>query len=199
MGRYDLVVAVPGIDVVEHQIDFDGAGFASYEPFDILDPTAFDLADFNCDGTPDIVMASGAGGFLVLRSGRNIPVNQPFGTGCAGSNGIPSISASPATSPGSLTFGVTGARASSAAVLAVAGDFVEQELGPGCFLYMPPGNFTFSSTTDQMGARALAFNIPPGFEGTVVYFQWAIFDPQGGLLGVLSLSDAVKVKFGAVS
>ncbi len=127
---------------------------------------------------------------------------QAFGVGCAGSNGVPSLSANDGPSLGNAAFRVvlTDGRASSAAGLLLGLPARPLSLGGGCTLYFDllGPQLSFTAATNQRGDASFPFPIPGerGLLGLRLVGQGIVVDPAGAFLNALSVSSAVELVFG---
>jgi hypothetical protein len=122
----------------------------------------------------------------------NVPSVTAYGVGCAGSQGIPSLSASQLPFLGNFTFSLTvnGAAASAPAYffVALAPDLTGLNIGGGCSVWLDFNslialiNIGFSPLgpvgTNASGTAVLPLPVPndPGLSGGTLYFQAAIAD-----------------------
>jgi ELWxxDGT repeat protein len=120
-----------------------------------------------------------------------------YGEGCSGTIGqVPQIGA-PGGSPHiGQTFSISVAHAApnSLALLVYNVTGVAVPLGP-CTIYVAlPEIGSLLAVTDPVGYGSVGFAMPndPSLVGLDVFWQWAVIDPVGPLLGFLSLSDAMR-------
>jgi hypothetical protein len=123
-----------------------------------------------------------------------------YGAGCAGTAGIPTLSAVGLPRLGNALFAVrlAQARATSAAALAVSGGRAAINLPGGCtWLVASPPIFVFG-TTDTGGV--LVWQLPvanvPIWLGEQLYLQGLVSDPQGAFSGLLSLTAGLQLTLG---
>jgi ELWxxDGT repeat protein len=170
-----------------------GAGCPVNSPFTVIGQTAF------------LVLSNGVTGFELYKmstSALGASEIETFGTGCAGTAGIPAIGASGVPSIGNAAFGVTlsSARPSSACALVLALNRADLAIGFGCTVYpslVPP--ISVNMVTDALGQTTLNLPIPapPSNAGFNLYFQWVVADPSGAFgPGGVALSNGLRVQTG---
>jgi ELWxxDGT repeat protein len=125
---------------------------------------------------------------------------EPYGNGCAGSNGVPRIDARGVPAPGASDFAVEvhGALPYSGAVLLLSDAAAEIQVG-ACTLLVDPGFFLgFAAAIDGVGEGALPLPLPndPSLLGGQLFMQWLVADPSGQLLGLASMSNGLMVLIG---
>ena len=125
---------------------------------------------------------------------------ENFGIACLGSNGqTPTISVVGAPVLGNLTFAtkLDKARPSSLAMLCVGAGRTDFRLGTCKFYPSLPGPVVFT-TTDVLGGSTVTvpLGLDPVLLGESAYFQWVVADPNGGWIGVASLTDALRIVIG---
>jgi len=120
-----------------------------------------------------------------------------FGQGCPGtSHRVPRIG-----SLGTVGLGQTlVVTLENALPMSVAGLVYNATSHPvrlgGCTVYVSLADAgVLLAPTDATGRATLAIPVPndPALLGQTLYLQWLVVDPAGGLLGTLSLSDALRV------
>ncbi|MBI5851488.1 MAG: right-handed parallel beta-helix repeat-containing protein [Planctomycetes bacterium] len=166
-------------------------------------PRAALLADMDGDGYADLIVADASGQAVVIVDGRPTARVDVYGAGCPGtSDRIPVIAAvgAPAlpTQP-NLSFGIEcrDARPFSVAVLN-ASTAPAVALG-ACNLLLASIDVSWVQFTNGVGRAAVSIAVPsapPALAGAALYFQWAVIDPQGDLLGFIALSEGLKIRVG---
>ncbi|MCB1282268.1 MAG: FG-GAP repeat protein [Salinibacterium sp.] len=194
VSKFD-VVAASGSEAL-HLLEFDSGAFNAEVHCGAVDACLVRIADVTADNTPDEIVAN-ADGSVAIWASVNRPVSQPFGTGCSGSGGLtPTASAPDAFSLGSHTVSLDNARPLSAVVLGISTSTLTTSMG-GCEVYLGGPVLTFSLVSNGAGHAEFTYPIPAGFGGAELYFQWVIYDPAGAFMGLMSLSEAIKVKIGS--
>lgn len=147
------------------------------------------------DGTKGIEMWS-----ITLKD-LGAPLIDNIGQGCpgtgnqtprAGANGLPTL--------GNAGFAVTVAQGlpNSTAALLFSPAAINVGLGNGCFLYTAPPPVSVFSPTDVLGSAAIHVPIPatPYILGLELWWQWAVADPNGAYLNLVSISDGLHTVLG---
>jgi hypothetical protein len=160
------------------------------------------LADLDRDRDPDLVAVSPTLGSLLVYPGRRFAAVRAYGAGCFGlrsrAEGFPSLPVQP--NPG-FAVAVEGARPFSAALLVGSAGRLRPGQAPlpgGCGLLVDlAAPALIQRFTDGAGRAVQPIPIPaaPDLAGTVVWFQWGVFDPIGPV-GGLTLSDGLEVRVG---
>jgi len=198
-----VVVVNPGFATVEVLGPIASAPlpFAPYDSTVARTRYAADAAvgDVTEDGQPDLLVADGgADRVLVLRSERAHQFTT-FGTGCAGSAGIPAARWHSLPKIAAATFTLAAERgAANALTVAMLG--VTQLAAPlpgGCFLYVDPLIQLFT-VTDQDGFAAINLPLPAETRllGLDLVGQWFVVDAGGQILGLVSGSDGFRFVVG---
>ena len=130
--------------------------------------------------------------------GSSSPQTASYGAGCAGSAGVPELSAFGKPHVGELSFAldVTSARPSSAAVLLVAATPANLSLG-GCALLVPAGAVPVVQTTTNSGFASVRLPIPEvhALVGVSLFAQAAIVDPAGWF-SAAALTNGIQIDLG---
>jgi ELWxxDGT repeat protein len=120
--------------------------------------------------------------------------------GCAGTNGIPSLTTrgQPALGNSSFAAMLQSARAASTAVFLLDGDGASTPLPGGCALFTGAAPVMVIHPTDAGGAATQSLPVPnqPWLLGVVLRTQWAVADPNGALLQTLSMSNGCYLVLG---
>ncbi len=183
---------------------FDGTTFAG-GPQCALGGTPRDvaLADVDGDGLSDVLVVDAASQSLLVHLGRATAFAVLYGQGCPGTDSrIPQIRAvgAPAVpNQPNATFGVACSNALPFAPAILNTSFTPGvALGP-CNLLLGNIDVTFLTVADVFGESGVRIPIPagpPSLEGLSLYFQWAILDPDGEFLDLVSLSNALQIRVG---
>lgn len=123
-------------------------------------------------------------------------VAEPFGIGCAGSDGLaPTIGAS-----GSAELGSTlNVEVEGAAPLSILGHYYSPQYAlasiGGCTVHLATPNLLASGISDGAGESVLALPVPSdaALAGAQLWLQSIVVDPGGELLGVASVTPALEV------
>lgn len=123
----------------------------------------------------------------------------PFGIGCAGSAGVPSLSAVGAPIVGNRDFGLElGPTAPLASILiGLSCNTIQQPLPGGCELYLPP--VTLESTQSNAagyGRIGTAIPLDASLSGASIAAQGFVLDAQGAFLGLASFSQGLAIRIG---
>jgi len=166
-----------------------------------LVPVAVAIAELDGDKTPDLVVANKGSNDVSVMLDTTPALAKRFGTGCAGTNGIPQISAVGLPTFGNPAFGVrvTSARGLAPTLLGLSLTQVTTNLGPGCDLFLQAPLVLISTVTDAGGEATVSLSIPSSaspFAGCDAFFQYFIFDSAGALNGQFAFSDALRIKVG---
>ncbi len=122
-------------------------------------------------------------------------VAEAFGTGCAGTNGVPSMITSGAPADGQLfTIGLENAAPSALTYLVVSTTAGTQPLGECALLPVPP--LLVPMSTDTEGAASVSFTADASFIGLRLIVQWATFDAGGEFINKASLTSGLEIVFG---
>jgi hypothetical protein len=201
-GDLDLVAADAGGDDLTVLLD----GMANFgTAYDVASgslPVAIAVTDLDLDDTPDILVLCTGSDKLYVHPAQPRALVEYFGSGCPGTSGnVPQIAAVGLPTIGNTAFEVevSNARALSTAVLVFGNDQVEMGVGTlGCTFYVGGDRRQVFAFTDATGAASALTPIPNiwNLEGKNYYAQWVVFDPNGNVGGLYSLSDAMRVKLG---
>jgi hypothetical protein len=122
-----------------------------------------------------------------------------FGTGCAGSNGVPRIGFTGVPEIG-RTFTVTLRNGPPLTWCPLFVNGARQDIGlpGGCTVYPLQVALDFWRQTGVSGAAAFAFPLPVNnaLVGIELYGQWVTFDPNGSYLNALAFSDGLHAVIG---
>ena len=205
-GRKDVCVINGGLGAPVVNSAFNGVTFASTAtPSTGTNPVASVMADFNGDGCDDVAIANQGSSNVTVNLTRPPALAQPFGVGCAGSSGVPAISAPglPTSGAPAFTAMLANARINALAVVMfsapASGCAIDLQLQlTACYLYLPDPIVTVFVFTTGTGTAALTFGIPAAVPlGVDAYLQWAVFDPAGAFgPNVLALSNALRLQVG---
>lgn len=166
-----------------------------------LVPVALAMAHFDDDKTLDIVVANKASDDVTVLLSYTPTLTKTFGVGCAGTSGVPVISAVGLPTFSNPAFGVkvSNARPFAPTLLGLSLDQFTTPLGPGCDLFLLPPIVLLSTVTNGAGEVTVSLPIPgsaSSFAGCPAYFQYFIFDPAGAYAGQFAFSDALRIKVG---
>ncbi|MEZ5966103.1 MAG: hypothetical protein R3F56_19865 [Planctomycetota bacterium] len=126
-----------------------------------------------------------------------------YGTGCAGSAGVPAIGhRGPPQTGATLEFTLTNANANAPAFPMLG--FAQQSLSlglfgaPQCTVLVAP-TITMTTISDGSGSASIGLPIPndPGLDGTRLYAQWGVLDPGAGNALRLALSEGACAELGS--
>ncbi len=204
-GRSDVVTTNLGSNDVSGYLGHDG--MTAFQRVDSAsagaNPVAIALDDVDGDGTLEIVAANLGDNTVTVFDPAPRSSALVFGVGCMGTAGIPQISAPNLAIHGTTAeVRLTQGRPSSAVVLGVSSGVSVQTLGMGpCVTYLASPVLTFTLASNPMGQASLLFDVPafPAFSGTVLYFQYAVFDNLGAFNGILAFSPALRLTIGSTS
>ncbi|MBK9386153.1 MAG: VCBS repeat-containing protein [Planctomycetes bacterium] len=157
--------------------------------------------DFDGDGRMDIAAANYNSPHRLYLNQLAIATVSPYGVGCAGTVGIPTISTSgspalPVMGNASFAIELASARPHSLAVL-LFGATAGQTPG-GCTSWLATDwIFPWSSFTNATGSARVPAAVPgdPLLRGLQLELQWAILDPFGGF-GGLATSGGLHLELG---
>ncbi len=125
--------------------------------------------------------------------------SDPFGTGCAGTNGIPVLSSNVPVLNGTFTMSLADGRASSPTVFVIGVGPTPTPVGGGCNLYVALSP-VLSWTTLTNGSGDASVSLPvandPNLLGFLTHAQNLTADPNGAWFNVLSFSNALKLVVG---
>jgi len=166
--------------------------------------------DINGDGYLDLWIGYGtsntSGGNKVFIQDPPLPPagTTPFGTGCAGTAGIPQIGTNSDPTIGNASFALTlwSARPSSIAIHFLTLNSSNTPFG-ACTVYADVfGSLLLSGSvpTTALGTASKPLPIPnlPSLAGATLYEQWVVLDPLGPLpiAGGLALTGGLQIDFG---
>jgi len=126
---------------------------------------------------------------------------SPFGGGCSGSAGVPTLSASGPAIIGNRTFALqmNSLRANAPAFLALSAGVALNQVFGNCNVYPQlPFAITIPLLSTPAGTVSLPFPIPldPTLSGATVYIQGGASDSNGALFGVSSLTPGLLLRIG---
>ncbi|MCA9322135.1 MAG: hypothetical protein KDB53_15445, partial [Planctomycetes bacterium] len=159
------------------------------------------IDDLNGDGQSDLVTLNRLDQTLSVRLGVARGLQHDFGHGCPGSAGLPSAEwQGPAVSGSLSSLSLDGAPSGAIAVLGISTNVAVSLLDPAglCLSYLAGSVITFPFQIDAMGTADFSFLIPAGgaFDGTDLFFQWAIFDPNSTAGIGITLSEGLRLRIG---
>ena len=187
-----------------------------------LDGLVWNCSDFNSDGThPSNSGRQKVANLLQAHFsthattapwyygyGAPLALVTNYGTGCAGTNGVPQINTNtiPWLGNSQFTIRVTTARPASPATLFLSLAQAQIPLGAGCTVWidpfaanllLPQSSVPTTVTTSAQGMASLPFPLPalPALAGFTVFAQWVINDPLGAGPG-FALTNAARIRLG---
>jgi hypothetical protein len=184
-----------------------GAVAQNYNVFGSYDHAFLDI---DGDGFLDLWIGYGtsdtSGGTKVFIQDPPIPPagTMPFGTGCAGTAGIPQIGTNSDPEIGNANFALTlwSARPSSIAIHFLTLNSGSTPFGP-CTVYADVfGSLLLSGSvpTTALGTGTKALPIPNllSLAGATLYEQWVVLDPLGPvpIAGGLAMTQGLAITFG---
>ncbi len=125
------------------------------------------------------------------------PTTGPFGAGCAGTAGVPQISANGAPALGNAGFAVQLAGAENARLAGLVFGMAPRAfgtfdlgaiLGPGCALQVDWFNASFHVTAGGMAAQAVPIPNNTALRGFHVYGQWLVAGSVGAASAALDIN-----------
>jgi hypothetical protein len=124
----------------------------------------------------------------------------PFGAGCAGSLGVPSLSTGSIPSIGNASFGLLlgNLPPSSFSLLAIGFARERSELGSGCTLFLPAALAVTAVVANGSGSAAYAMPLPNAtwLLGVRTFAQGAGIDPTGPYLGMVTFTRGLDLRIG---
>ena len=130
-----------------------------------------------------------------------VPFVLPYGHGCIGSNGVPQLAATGTPTLGNAAFTFTLSSAMPNTIAVFVGSLGSTNLDFGsCDLFVDlPIVILGGPITDAVGAAVQPFPIPndPTWLGDNLFFQFAVLDPVGSVLGLFVTSNALQVQVGS--
>lgn len=202
-SRLDLVSVNFGDETLTRFDGYDG-GTSTFDAQDTYEanlvPVAAAIAHLTGDKTPDIVVANKASNDVTILIARTPALARPFGVGCPGTAGTPSISAvgSPYFLNPAFGVKVSNARSFAPTLLGLSLNQFTSTLG-SCQLYLQAPLVLLATVTDGVGETTVFLPVPgenSGFAGCDAFFQYFIFDPNGSYNGQFAFSDALRIKVG---
>lgn len=202
-SRLDLVAVDFGDETVSRFDGYVGATntFEAQDTYTAnLVPVAVAIAHLTTDKTPDIVVANKASNDVTILIARTPALARPFGAGCPGSSGTPTISAIGSPYFNNPAFGVkvSSARIFAPTLLGLSLNQFTSTLG-SCQLYLQAPLVLLATVTNGSGEATVFLPVPgetSGFAGCDAFFQYFIFDPNGSYNGQFAFSDALRIKVG---
>ena len=165
-------------------------------------PVAAAVGDLNNDGGDDVVVANyGSGNVSILLT--SLPaLAQPFGTGCAGTGGlVPALTALglPTAGNPAFTTQISNGLAFAPWLTGLSVANTEVILNASCTLYLVEPISYILQFTDANGEGTFTLALPSSanFLGFDVFFQGAVFDPNGLFQPGLALSNALRIQIGS--
>ena len=202
LQRGDDILAVHQDSAVLH-VDVEGGTASATETVSTgTTYTKSHAADLDGNGYPDLIGLDKANGELVVHLSVARALATRFGTGGAGTTGVPSIDGDPPRRGQPAQVRLSNARPYSPAVLLVSGGAEPTPLTPSFDLLVDPGHAKFcalNTFTNGLGeASAGTSEVPndPAIDGDEFIFQWAIVDPLGVFGGIVAFSEALRWKVG---
>lgn len=201
-GDLDLVAADAGGNDITILLDGMGSFGTSWDLASGAIPVALAVTDLDFDNTPDILVINAGSNELKVHPAQPRALVQPYGTGCPGTGGlVPQIAAVGLPTLGNPAFEVevSVARAYSTAILVFGTEAAEIGVGGlGCQFYVGGHRRQLLAFTDGFGDGSVLAPVPNvgELEGRNFYAQWVVFDPNGNVGSMYSLSDALRVKLG---
>jgi hypothetical protein len=167
-----------------------------------LSPRSAVIADMDGDAYPDLVVADAGAQQVLLVHGRATARVDLYGLGCPGTaDRIPLISTVGAPALGTqpnptLGLEVRDARPLSVAVLNASFGAAASS-GP-CDLLLASIDVSWVQFTTAGGRARVSVPVPasPDLSGVSLFFQWVVIDPEGDLLDLAALSQALKLRIG---
>jgi hypothetical protein len=168
-----------------------GYGAAALDEFFSLGSRLFWAADDGALGSEPWTLNGTTGDWAFVRA---------YGPSCLGANGLPHIGAVGIPQLGNTTWSLTCSQAQPASV-AIEMFSAAPAAVPvgGCLLLLAlPVDFVQLVPTDAAGNAIVSHPIPnlPVLVGANLFFQWAIVDSAGPVLGFLTVSDALQAHIG---
>jgi ELWxxDGT repeat protein len=174
---------------------FGGPGFGAVVLRDLYSDGARTF--FACDDG-----VSGVEPWVYDPSSSSVSFVLPYGSACAGTAGDPQIGAVGLPTIGNGSFALTVAQALPQSLALPFGSegASNLSLGGGCRLLLDVPLVPFSAlATDAAGTATFALPIPndPTLVGRSLFFQWAVLDPLGPVLGDFSASGGLQAQIGS--
>jgi len=166
-------------------------------------PTAVAIADLNGDFCDDVAIANYGSGDVSILLTAPPALAQPFGTGCAGTGGlVPALTATGLPTTGNTAFAtqISDALALAPWFIGLSLGNTETVLNANCTLYLGDPISFLLQFTDASGQGSFNLPIPaapPDLSGLDIYFQGAVFDPNGLYAPGVSFSNAVRIQIGS--
>ncbi len=157
------------------------------------------VGDVTEDGQPDLLIADGGTNRVTVLRSESAHSFVTFGTGCAGTAGVPVVRWHSLPKIGSATFALAVERCLPGALTVVMLGVTQLNapLPGGCFLYVDPLIQLFT-VTDIDGFAAINLPVPPETRllGLFLVGQWFVVDPLGQVLGFASGSEGFRFTVG---
>lgn len=133
--------------------------------------------------------------------GGPVAFSVTYGPSCTGSNGQPQIGALGVPQLGNAAFAITCAQAMPNSITVLAASLGSTNiLFDGCRVLVDlPITIWSNPLTDATGHAVGPFPIPndPTMLGDNLYFQYAVLDPIGTVLGLFTLSNGLQIQLGS--
>ncbi len=123
----------------------------------------------------------------------------PFGTGCAGGAGVPSLAAVGPPIVGNRDFALElgSAAPSSTVLIGLTDAAIHQPLPGGCALYLPSVTiYATQSSAAGLGRIGTPIPLDPALSGVTVFAQGFVLDPQGAFLGLAAFTQGLAIRIG---
>lgn len=124
---------------------------------------------------------------------------DPFGVGCAGTNGIPSLTGNPPRINNTFQMDLSSANASAPTVFVIGVGPTPTPIGGGCNLYVAlTPILSWTTVTNASGNATLSLPVAndPNLLGFLAHAQNLTADPAGAWFNILSFSNALKLVVG---
>jgi hypothetical protein len=170
---------------------------------DALGISVAGAGDVTGDGHDDVIVGAIQGGavpgYALVFSGKPV-VSLAFGRGCPGTGGlVPQIRGFGLPTLGNASHRVDlllGNRLAPA-ILMMGADLLAAPVAAACLL-LPTPDITVAVATGSAGTALVPLPIPnlPELIGAGLINQFAVYDPAGTVLGLLSMSDGLHLLVG---
>ena len=166
-------------------------------------PMAVAIGDLNGDFCDDIAIANYGSGDVSILLTAPPALAQPCGSGCAGTGGlVPVLAATGLPTAGNAAFAtqISNALGLVPWFIGLSLGNAETALNGSCTLYLDDPISFILLFTDASGQGSFNLPIPtapPDFSGLDIYFQGAVFDPNGLFAPGISFSNALRIQIGS--